>query len=212
MDTILNKILKGQMEDDSSDEEDEKAKLAWLIASDSLTIKTKSELAEGRAPAANYNLNGHNYTMGYYLADGIYPKWATIVQSISQPQGLKNKIFSTKQEACRKDVERAFGVLQARFAIVKGPARFWNRKDLGFIMKACIILHNMIIEDEYDQPMNFEYDASELSPSIQVSHEPTLRFHEFIARHLKIRSSELHFNLRNDLIEHLWEQYGHEDS
>ena len=39
-------------------------------------------------------------------------------------------------------------MLQAHFAIVRGPARFWHHEDLSFIMKACIILHNMIIEDE----------------------------------------------------------------
>ncbi|KAK9996092.1 hypothetical protein SO802_020778 [Lithocarpus litseifolius] len=34
-----------------------------------------SELEQGRAPAVNYSINGHEYTMGYYLVDGIYPKW-----------------------------------------------------------------------------------------------------------------------------------------
>lgn len=34
------------------------------------------------------------------------------------------KISSKGQEACRKDVECAFEVLQLRFAIVVGPARF----------------------------------------------------------------------------------------
>ena len=53
-----------------------------------------------------------------------------------------------KHESYQNDVERAFGVLQARFAIVQGPARFWHHEDLSFITKACIILHNMIIEDE----------------------------------------------------------------
>ncbi|XP_030959140.1 uncharacterized protein LOC115981094 [Quercus lobata] len=33
-----------------------------------------SELKQGRAPAVNYSINGHEYTMGYYLVDGIYPK------------------------------------------------------------------------------------------------------------------------------------------
>ena len=78
-----------------------------------------NELAEGRAPTIHYSINGHDYTMGYYLADGIYPKWATFVKTISAPQGQKYKLFAAAQEAYRKDVEHAFGVLQARFAIVR---------------------------------------------------------------------------------------------
>lgn len=62
--------------------------------------------------------------MGYYLADGIYPEWSTLVKTIPAPRGNKNKYFAQQQERVRKDVERAFGVLQARFAIVRGPARF----------------------------------------------------------------------------------------
>ncbi|XP_028097255.1 uncharacterized protein LOC114297094 [Camellia sinensis] len=82
-----------------------------------------TELTRERAPATNYTINNHAYTMGYYLADGIYPHWATIVKTISQPQGAKRQLFARMQEACRKDVERAFGVLQAQFNIVSVPAR-----------------------------------------------------------------------------------------
>jgi hypothetical protein len=32
-----------------------------------------AKLASGEGPACNYKVNGHDYTMGYYLADGIYP-------------------------------------------------------------------------------------------------------------------------------------------
>jgi len=52
------------------------------------------------------------------------------------------------QEGARKDVERAFGVLQARFEILKNPIRQWDLGTIEDIMMACIILHNMIIEDE----------------------------------------------------------------
>jgi hypothetical protein len=88
-------------------------------------------------------VNGNNYTMGYYLADGIYPAWATFVKAFQNPQGNKKFHFTKAQEAARKDVERSFGVLQACFAIVRGPARFWSKEQLWYIMQACVVLHNM---------------------------------------------------------------------
>jgi hypothetical protein len=88
--------------------------------------------------------------MGYYLADGIYLEWATFVKTIPLPYSEKHKLFAKFQEAARKDVERDFGVLQARFAIVREPARFWKEETLAYTMYAYIILHNMIVEDERD--------------------------------------------------------------
>lgn len=119
-----------------------------------------SELIEGRAPPANHTINGHQYTMGYYLVDGIYPQWASLVQTIFEPQVLTRQLFAKMQEAYRKDGERAFGVLQASFSIVRGLVRFWSNEDLGYIIKICIILHNMIIKDEHDDSLEEEYDAS----------------------------------------------------
>ncbi|XP_075499190.1 uncharacterized protein LOC142537567 [Primulina tabacum] len=78
-------------------------------------------LANGVGPPANYVKQGKKYTMGYYLADGMYPKWATLLQKIHNPQGPKKKYFAARQESCRKDVERAFGVLQSKWAIITGP-------------------------------------------------------------------------------------------
>jgi hypothetical protein len=119
-----------------------------------------AKLAEGEAPEVNYSINGHQYRMGYYLADGIYPPWATFVKTIPVPKGKKHKHFAKKQEGARKDVERAFGVLQSCFAIVRGPAKGWKRKEIGDVMTACVIMHNMIVEDERDNDhQNYTYEG-----------------------------------------------------
>jgi hypothetical protein len=86
--------------------------------------------------------------MGYYLVDKIYPEWATIVKTMSQPVNAKDQTFATTQECTRKDVERVFRVLRSKFRIIQNSCRFWNAKDMNTIMRACIILHNMILEDE----------------------------------------------------------------
>jgi hypothetical protein len=80
--------------------------------------------------------------------NGIYPNWATNVQAIAQPQDARKRHFATIQEAVRENVEYCFGVLQAHFAIIRGPARGWKKKDLHAIMTTYIILHNMIVENE----------------------------------------------------------------
>jgi hypothetical protein len=78
-----------------------------------------ARLAMGDAPACNYTVNGYDYTMGYYLVDDIYPAWATFVKTIQNPQTKKQAHFTKAQEACRQDIERGFGFLQSRFAIVR---------------------------------------------------------------------------------------------
>ncbi|XP_028089579.1 uncharacterized protein LOC114289930 [Camellia sinensis] len=167
-----------------------------------------SLLTQGHAPPVNYSINGNDYTMGYYLADGIYPQWATFVKTISSSQGNKQIYFAKAQESARKDVERAFGVLQARFAIVRRPARFWKMEIMEDIMMACIIMHNMIVEDERDaNGLDFNYDTiSESFPP--VSHERTPELFEFIQNHYRIRDRGTHSKLKQDLVEHLWTLHG----
>jgi hypothetical protein len=106
------------------------------------------DLANGRAPIMNFTLNGNEYNMGYYLVDGIYLDWATLIKSVSSPLGNKCKWFAERQESCRKDVERTFGVRRARFKILHCPGRLWRQADLNAIMTTCIVLHNLIVEDE----------------------------------------------------------------
>ena len=170
-----------------------------------------ANLAQGIAPPAHYVIQGQEFNMGYYLADGIYPNWSTIVKTIHDPRGPKNKLFAMKQEGCRKDVERAFGVLQSRFAIVAGPARFWHKHVLHDIMTTCIIMHNMIIEDERDVDAAIEDHTEAPTPEVEMVLDENTRFREFLARHRRIRDNHAHDALRNALINHLWEEYTNSD-
>ncbi|XP_057755526.1 uncharacterized protein LOC130974685 [Arachis stenosperma] len=128
-----------------------------------------------------------------------------------EPQGEKRKLFAQYQEGQRKDVERAFGVLQARFAIIRGPARFWEKKKLANIMRACIILHNMIVEDEIDTyagnfAQGLEYDDVENGLSQpQMGEEDFAPYHQFLQRNVQLRNRQQHKQLKEDLIEHIWQ-------
>ncbi|XP_073038239.1 protein ANTAGONIST OF LIKE HETEROCHROMATIN PROTEIN 1-like [Primulina eburnea] len=168
-------------------------------------------LANGVAPPANYVIQGKEYTMGYYLADGIYPKWATLVQTIHNPQGPKKKYFAARQESCRKDVERAFGVLQSKWAIITGPARVWSIQVLHDIMTTCIIMHNMIIEDERELNVPVTDYREAPIPDVEMALDEHVRFQEFLARHRKIKDKSAHYALRDALIDHLWEEYSNSE-
>jgi hypothetical protein len=119
-----------------------------------------SMLIECTAPQISYVINGNLYDKGYYLADGIYPSWATFVKTACNPTDEKCKRFAKEQEGSRKDVF-VFGVLQSRWVIVWYPARTWISERMWNVMTACVIMHNMIFENKrdgniYDQGWDFK--------------------------------------------------------
>ncbi|XP_026410651.1 uncharacterized protein LOC113305874 [Papaver somniferum] len=108
-----------------------------------LNVLNTSPLFDGifdeNAPKVDFQVGGGRFDMGYYLADGIYPKLSTIVQAYKKPTNPRQRCFTKMQEEDQKDVERAFGVLQAKWHIVRGPVEYWDEEDLKFIMGLCDI-------------------------------------------------------------------------
>jgi hypothetical protein len=109
-----------------------------------------SRLVDCHALMVTYEMNGNPYTKGYHLADGIHPPWSTLVKTIRKPKEEKESMFANKQHDPRKDVERTFGVLQSRWAIIWHPTITWSREYMWEVMTACVIMHKLMIEEEHD--------------------------------------------------------------
>lgn len=95
----------------------------------------------------SFKVNGRVYKRYNVLSDGIYPNWSYFLQPIHKRQGDKKTHYTKVQEGACKDVERAFGILQARQETIKNPTRHWKLLTITNIIIACIIFYNMIEED-----------------------------------------------------------------
>ena len=167
---------------------------------------------KGQAPQVNFFVNDKEYQLGYYLVDGIYPEWAAFVKTISMPQTEKHKLFAAHQEGARKDVECAFGVLQGRFSILRRLARLYDRGDIQKVMIACIILHNMIVEDEREMvttPLDLnETPGSLVVLPLEMKVGGNTCFADVLRRNAGIRDRSTHTQLKRDLVEHIWKRFG----
>ena len=82
----------------------------------------------------------------YFLVNGIYPKWPIFISTTSDATpGSNDKLFETYQEAVRKDIERAFGVIVKKFDILSRSIQFWRKDVILNVLHTCIILHNMTV-------------------------------------------------------------------
>ena len=123
------------------------------------------------------------------------------MKTISNPIEEKMR-FAQEQESYRKDVERAFGILQSRWGIVRYPARTWSIRKLWEVMTACMIMHSMTVEDEcskciYDQGFQFQGD------NVVPEHGGAAMFAQFTQFHHQMRDWKTHIQLQDDLVEHI---------
>ncbi|KAM0058129.1 putative harbinger transposase-derived protein [Helianthus debilis subsp. tardiflorus] len=172
----------------------------------------------GSVPLYHFTANGKEYTRAYYLADNVYPECATLVKSFTHPQDPKSIKFAQRHESARKDVDRAFEVLQARWAIVRGSAKVWIEKIISDIMLACIIIHNMIVEDEGPSIIDWssgDDDGDEDDEEDDGDEDPpnyvrgaTIEFEHYLKRFDDLRDKSIHHQLQHDLVEHFWNLEG----
>lgn len=180
-------------------------------------------------PDFQFKVNGKPYSMLYYLVDGIYPNWAMFIDTIAEAINKKEKTFSGAQEAVRKDIERAFGVLLSRWHLLAKPCNYRDRKTINNIMKTAIIMHNMIVELRHDgyESQLFEEAKVAIERGIFLNEEGEEKEFEWStqevvnqmessiiwAQHINKRESRvtdevMHYALKGDLVEHIWARNG----
>lgn len=96
-------------------------------------------------------ISGHQLMRFYFLVDGIYPRFPFFVRPLGDPKNAKQRRYSAQHNSVRKAVERVFGVLFRQCRVLYEPCRLWNIEEISTVMKAFVILHNMIaIRRGYD--------------------------------------------------------------
>nr|VDD45451.1 unnamed protein product [Brassica oleracea] len=108
----------------------------WTPADDEVLISAWLNTSKDAIVANDHNAQTFWKRVGQYYA-----------ASRHATEGEKREHLHCKQ-MWHKINERAFGVLQAKFAVIKNPSNLWDKSKIENIMRACIILNNMIVEDE----------------------------------------------------------------
>nr|GEZ92627.1 protein ALP1-like isoform X1 [Tanacetum cinerariifolium] len=167
------------------------------------------DLLNDTAHVLSYVVNDVGYEKGYYLADGIYPQWVTFVKSFTVVNDAAHAYFKKRQEVARKDVERAFGVLQGRWGIIQQPARSYHVNTLCRVMYSCIILYNMILKDQ--KMAVFDWNEVYANPAKNMQGTWIERCETQRRKNKEMRDRDTHVSLQQNLVEHIWQEVEHED-
>ncbi|CAM9101396.1 unnamed protein product, partial [Pylaiella littoralis] len=85
-------------------------------------------------------------------------KWRTLIEPTKYPITEEDIRFSGRLESVRKDVECFFGILKARFRILKLAMTYQKQERLDYVFFTCCILHNML--HTYDGMDNLEENVN----------------------------------------------------
>ncbi|XP_071740478.1 uncharacterized protein [Rutidosis leptorrhynchoides] len=123
-----------------------------------------------------------------------------LVKAPHNPIDEQRKKFKRFQESARKDIERAFGVLQGRFAMLKTPARSKDFNKIRRHMYACVVLHNMIQENNGFVISKRDEKMIAHPSNRPIRLERNLRDRDASIK--EIRDKQVHNRLESDLTEH----------
>ena len=98
-------------------------------------------------------------------------------------------------------------MLQARWGIVHGAALLWDPETLWQVMTCYVILHNMIVEDEGEGAARTN-DFEKLGEHVHLPEQDAQHAINFLEMHRQLRDAQVHTQLLNDLLEHMYDFMG----
>jgi hypothetical protein len=107
----------------------------------------------------------------FMLVDGIYPSYSRFIRGFKEPVTDEECAFTSWQEGARKDVERAFGVLQGKWKSVATPIQTVDPKYIASMVSCCLILHNMGVSDRVMGDVRTWYDPGSVVEQQEVEEQ-----------------------------------------
>ncbi|KAL0406199.1 UNVERIFIED_CONTAM: hypothetical protein Slati_3933800 [Sesamum latifolium] len=127
-------------------------------AADSRVLRDAVTRPDGlRVPTGNYYLCDNGYTNGerfLTLYRGIRYHLREWDRGAMGPQN-KEELFNLKHSSARNIIERTFGLLKVRWAILRSPS-YYPIKIQNRIIMACCLLHNFIRSEMPEYPLELE--------------------------------------------------------
>jgi hypothetical protein len=125
------------------------------------------------------------------------------VKGVSVPQQEKHQFSSMKQTSVRKDVECTFSLLKKMFNILAIIVQSYSQCILNLIMRAYIISHNMIIDDERDGGYDDNYHTVTSVVVPPVTYEALSSLTTILPKEAHLTSGLMFLKFQSDLIEHV---------
>ena len=161
------------------------------------------ELRDQRAPLQQGILPGR-----WNLSKMVHICEDYLIPSAEDGSRLVCQVPGGLQEGCRA------GICWAATSICYCPVSRYDlveRSDVGGDEFCCVILHNMIIESEREEPVD-ESEREEpyfkQGPLAAVDHQVPASWVAFLTLRQEIRDPHIHQQLQKDLLEHLWRLKG----
>lgn len=80
------------------------------------------------------------------LADSIQLSLPLLVKIVVKHSNKMESNFSGLQESRRKDIERAFSVMQEKIHIIAVSRRLWSRRQMNVIIQCFFISQKMMVD------------------------------------------------------------------